>query len=54
MTIPPRYWALSLRPSYRGASQEALDSLLAECRAEVEASRPIDTEGSHEPGDAYR
>lgn len=30
--IPASYWRVSLRPAYRGASQEALDVLLAECR----------------------
>lgn len=32
--IPASYWARSLRPAYRGASQEELDALLEECRAE--------------------
>jgi len=31
--IPSSYWRRSLRPAYRGASQEALDALLEECRA---------------------
>jgi len=33
MTIPASYWVISLRPAYRGATQEQLDALLAECRA---------------------
>ena len=30
--IPASYWRLSLRPEYRGATQERLDALLASCR----------------------
>lgn len=35
-SIPASYWRASLSPAYRGATQEALDALLEECRrAEV-------------------
>lgn|GEM_PF-3199373 len=44
-TIPASYWKISLGRAYRGASQEELDALMAQCReAEV-------VEETDEPGE---